>query len=890
MYNNKIFLLLLTLFSISKPLISKEKIKPRRSGILMHITSLPSKYGIGTLGKESYNFINFLIKAKQKEWQLLPIGPTGYRGSPYDTFSSFAGNHYLIDFDILIKENLLFENEVSCENWGSSLRYVDFTQLYVCKDKVLKKAFERFKQNEFYLDFCNKNNFWLDDYSLYMSLKKFFNEKPWFKWPKEIKFRNLDTIKKYKNELKNEIEYQKFIQFKFYEQFNKLRNYAHSNGISLIGDIGIYVPYDSVDTWVNPHYFQFDNDYNPLFVSGVPPDAFNPKGQLWGNPLYNWDKMKENKFSWFIMRLKSLSEKFDTIRIDHFRGLESYWSIPYGEKNTNKGKWVKGPGKDLIDIIHKELPNVNFIAEDLGYLTNEVIELRKYSGFPGMKLLQFAFDSRELSNKKYLPHNYPKNSVCYIGTHDNNIIQSWQEELKPIDRLLVEKYLNLEHNSDLRIPMLKAGLATISNLFIAQMQDYIGVTFLARMNRPGMTDGNNWVWRARPNEINDTLASQIAEMTILYGRAENDVKVPVLVGDVGGTNSRLKLVLLSSNENDDIDIIDNKKLHSFDFKSVDDLLLNYLNEYIGSSYYPKYVVLGVPGPIKDNTVIKFTNVPHWGKVKGDDIANKLNIEKVIFLNDFVVNGYGIQTKLIKGIDYTIINDVPIDPNGVKITFGPGTGLGMGFLTKNPNDKYYTVNPSEGSHYDFPVRNELQFKYMNYLLKYYNIDHISVERATCGQAIIPIYKFLYNEYKIDKDIDIDLFNRVMKYDGTSNSFEQITLNDEILRKGVNKKCKLCYEVDKFFIELYGAAAGNAAMFTLPNGGIYLLGGISIVLEDLIVNSNIFMKAFIDKGRFKDVLKNIPIFLIKNGDLGTKGCVEYARRLLEEKLGNEDYESG
>jgi len=883
------FILLLTLTEIITPvrfpLKPNERLiksKGRRSGILMHITSLPSNYGIGTLGIEAYKFVDFLVKAKQKEWQMLPIGPTGFGDSPYQSFSSFAGNHYLIDLDFLIHEGLLDENDVESENWYYDPRYVDFAQLYVSRDKVLRKAFSRFKENEASINFHISQQSWLDDYSLFMALKKHFNEKPWTEWPKEIKLRESGAINKYKKELAKEIEYQKFLQFKFNEQFKKLREYTHSKGITIIGDLPIYVPLDSADTWANPSLFQLDESGNPLFVAGVPPDAFTADGQLWGNPLYNWNRMEQDDFAWWIRRLRATGEKFDTIRIDHFRGLESYYAVPFGEKTARYGKWVKGPDEAFIDALHEQLPDINFIAEDLGYLTKEVLHLREYSGYPGMKLLQFAFDSREASD--YLPFSYPKNSVCYIGTHDNDSIEGWQKSLSPEDRELAEKFLNVEPGGDLRIPILRAGFASVSDLFVGTMQDFLGLDSDSRMNRPGINDGKNWIWRALPGEITDKVAKEIEELTILFGRAKPDVRVPVLVGDVGGTNSRLRLAIISSIPDDQPQLIDVKKLHSFDFESVEDLIGKYLEPYKGTHEYPKFAVFGVPGPIKDNTVLKFTNVAHWPSVKGNDLAKKFKIEKVIFLNDFSANGYGIQTKLLKEQDYSIINDVPVDPNGVKVTFGPGTGLGMGFLTKKPEEKYYLVNPSEGGHYDFPSRNERQFKYMKFLEQYYNIDHVSVERGTCGQAIVPIYKFLLEELEIEKNTDLS--KKIMEYQGTENSIEQISLNTEILKHGISGECKLCHESLKFFIELYGAAAGNIALVTIPTGGIYLLGGISIVLENMIKNSDIFMKAFIDKGRFKDVLKKIPIFLIKTDDLGTRGCVEYARRLLEDTLVNSE----
>ena len=884
---SKILILHIILIAISKCICKNEKesfkrnSEIRRSGILMHISSLPSKYGIGTLGIESYKFIDFLVKAKQKEWEILPIGPTGYRGSPYDSFSSYAGNPYFVDLDILVNEGLLEENEITCQqNWGLSQSYIDFTLLYVCRDKVLKKAFQRFKENEASINFYITQNYWLDDYSLFMALKKHFLEKSWIEWPKKIKDREKLSLIQYKKELKNEIEFNKFVQFKFYEQYTKLKEYANSKGIKIIGDLPFYVPLDSADVWSNPQLFQLDEDSNPIAISGAPPDYFNSEGQLWGTPLYNWERMEYDNYNWLIRRFKYLSEKADTIKIDHFRAFESYWSIPFGSKTPRNGKWIKGPGKKFIDVLHEKLPNVNFIAEDLGYINDEVIELREYSGYPGIKILQFAFNS-----KNNFPYDYPKNSVCYLGTHDNNLIKSWEMELSSEDRNYIEKYLNVPQGEELTEAMIKLGLNSASNLFIAQMQDYLKLSYGSRMNRPGTVDGNNWIWRILKNQLNDTLAEKIGELSIIYGRAKKEVKVPILVGDVGGTNSRLKLLIISSNIDDVPQVINSQKLHSFDFQNVEELLFTFLEPYKGTKNYPKYAVFGVPGPIKDNTVMKFTNVKHWDKVKGNDIAKKLNLDKVIFLNDFVANGYGIQTKLIKGQDYTIINDVPVDPNGVKITFGPGTGLGMGFLTKKPEEKYYLVNACEGGHYDFPARNKIQFQYLEFLSNYYNIDHVSVERATCGQSIIPIYKFL-SEINNNIEKDDDLYKRVIEYKGTTNSIEQINLNNEIVKKGISKECKLCYETLNFFIELYGAAAGNAALVTLPNGGIYLLGGLSIALEKLILDSDIFMNAFIDKGRFKELLKNIPIFLIKTDDLGNKGCIEYARRLLEDSLDKED----
>ena len=354
-------------------------------------------------------------------------------------------------------------------------------------------------------------------------------------------------------------------------------------------------------------------------------------------------------------------------------------------------------------------------------------------------------------------------------------------------------------------------------------------------------------------------------------------KVPILAGDIGGTNSRLCLLKITANPDDQHELVDNKYLLSFNFKNVHDLLTQYLAPFKGTPNYPRFAVFGVPGPIKNNTVLQFTNVQHWNSVNGEELAKAMGIEKVVFLNDFVANGYGIQTKMVKGVDYLIVNDKPIDPNGPKATLGPGTGLGVGYLTKNEGDKYHLVCGAEGSHSDFPARNELQFKYMQFLMKYYNIDHVSAERATCGQAIIPIYKFLSGQIKVSHDEQ--LFDQVKVFQGTTNSDTQLQINNQIVSKGLKKECKLCEKTLEFFVELYGQAAGNVCLMYLPSGGLYLLGGLSVALQDLVIKSDIWKKAFTDKGRLSDVLKNTPVILIKVHDLGMRGSTEYCRRLIE-----------
>ena len=482
----------------------------------MHITSLPSNYGIGTFGIEAYKFADWLVLAKQSFWQMLPLGPTSYGDSPYQSSSSYAGNPYLIDLDELIKENLLKDEEVKSVFWGNDTNKVDFGNMFVQRYLILEKAFARFKPNKDYEDFCQKNKDWLDDFSLFMSIKEKFKNKIWIEWPKDIKLREKPAIDKYTKELVQKINFHKFIQFKFFEQFNKLKNYCHQKGLKLIGDVPIYASLDSADVWSSPSMFQLDENLNPIAVAGVPPDAFTADGQLWGNPLYDWDKMSKDNFKWFINRLRVTGNLFDVIRIDHFRGLESYWSVPYGDKTARNGTWVKGPDMGLIKAIRRDLPNLEFIAEDLGYLTPEVLALRDGSGFPGMKVLEFAFNAGSKSD--YLPHNYISNTVCYTGTADNQVLDQWQKDLSPADRNFVEKYLGLKNNADLRKPIIRVGMASVSYLFIAQIQDYLALGGDSRMNRPGTMDGKNWLWRVSPGQINDTVAKEICHLTKLYAR------------------------------------------------------------------------------------------------------------------------------------------------------------------------------------------------------------------------------------------------------------------------------------------------------------------------------------------------------------------------------------
>ena len=503
-----IFLLLI---SITFSLHSK-----RKAGILMHISSLPSNYGIGTLGEEAYRFVDFLKNAKQRIWEMLPIGPTIYGDSPYQSFSTFAGNPYFIDLDFLIHEKLLTEGEVRGLFWGNDPTKVDYSLMFNQRFEVLYKAFQRFRPlNEYYL-FINMNKDWVEDYALFMALKRHFDYKPWTQWPHDLKLHKESELKKFRISLQYEIRFFLFLEFKFQEQLRRLKDYASFKHVQLIGDVPFYPPLDSADVWANQHLFQIDSEGNLLAKAGAPPDSFNSEGQVWGNPLFNWEKMKADDYHWWVKRILVASQRFSIVRIDHFIGLESYWSIPPNENDARNGKWIKGPDRDFIHVLHKLLPFVDFIAGDLGYLSPEVKELLEYSKYPGSKILQYAFDSREPGN--YFPHTYIPNSVCYTGMHDHNTLVGWEKEISKEDRKLAEEYLGLQPGEDLVWPMLRAGLASVSKIFIAQMQDYLELDSDARMNRPGINDGNNWRWRCLKERINNDLAWRLQELSDMYGR------------------------------------------------------------------------------------------------------------------------------------------------------------------------------------------------------------------------------------------------------------------------------------------------------------------------------------------------------------------------------------
>lgn len=495
----------------------------RASGILLSISSLPSPYGIGCFSKEAYEFINKLKKAGQKYWQILPLGPTGYGDSPYQSFSTFAGNPYYINLDQLISYGWLTKDECNTIDFGNDIGSIDYGKLYQGRYVLLRKAFERsnITENEDFLQFQRKEEKWLTDYALYMALKNENNGKSWNDWEEDLQKRDEKAIAKKKEELKEEIYFYEFIQFEFRRQWLDLKKYANDNGIKIIGDIPIYVAFDSADVWSDKKLFQFDEKGYPLATAGVPPDGFSSTGQLWGNPLYQWDYHKKTGYRWWIERLRFCFSMYDVVRIDHFRGFDEYFSVPYGEETAANGHWEKGPGVDLFNKIKEEFPGKEIIAEDLGYVTDTVRQLVNDTGYPGMKVLEFAFDSRDSGcASDYLPYNYEKNSVVYTGTHDNETVIGWfNKGLKPEERQSVRDYLCNQETPDdkIHIPMICMAMQSVSKLCIIPMQDYLGLGNEARMNIPS-TSGTNWRWRLLPDEFSNELIAQIRQITKCYGR------------------------------------------------------------------------------------------------------------------------------------------------------------------------------------------------------------------------------------------------------------------------------------------------------------------------------------------------------------------------------------
>lgn len=487
----------------------------RSSGILMAVSSLPSPYGIGTLGQAAYDFADFLHAAGQHYWQMLPLGPTSYGDSPYQSFSAYAGNPYYIDPDLLIADGLLTKSECSRCKWGSDPRYVDYGRIYEKRFDLLHKAYKRGWQrdSEDVAAFAAENSRWLPDYALFMACKRYFGMKAWTEWPDDIRLRQDGAVEKYRTLLQEDVEFFVYLQYLFFRQWNRLRDYVHAQGIRIIGDLPIYVAMDSADVWAETEFFQLDETLIPKAVSGVPPDYFSADGQLWGNPLYDWERMREDGFGWWIRRIDGAGKLYDIIRIDHFRGFESYYCIPAGDKTAANGHWEKGPDLNFIHAMHEALGEGSIIAEDLGYLTPEVKAMLSASGYPGMKIMQFAFDSRESGN--YLPHTYHRNSVVYTGTHDNVTTEGWRINASAEDVAYACRYLRCKPE-ELTEAMICACLASVSDMAIIPLADWLHLGSEARINTPS-TQGSNWQWRLS-TPLPEGLSAHIAGLTVLYER------------------------------------------------------------------------------------------------------------------------------------------------------------------------------------------------------------------------------------------------------------------------------------------------------------------------------------------------------------------------------------
>lgn len=486
----------------------------RSSGILLPIFSLPSNYGIGTFGKAAYNFIDFLKKSSQSYWQILPLGPTSYGDSPYQCLSSFAGNPYFIDLDMLVNEGLI--NKKDLKGLQCDITYVDYEKMYNTRFSLLKKAAKVGLESyaERVKIFAEENSSWIYDYALFTAVKERFSMKPWYEWPDDIRNRDNSAIDRYKNLLNSEIEENIFIQYLFFSQWNALLEYAHKNGIKIIGDMPIYAAYDSADVWANPKFFKLNEDGSPRCVAGVPPDAFSNDGQLWGNPIYDWDALSLDGYGFWIRRIGAATHFFDVIRIDHFRGLESYWEVPPHSNTAKGGHWEKGPGTPFVNMITSWFNDTEFIAEDLGVLTEDVKKMLADSKLPGMKVLEFAFEPEEGGNE-YLPHKYGENSVCYIGTHDNDTLIGWCNSAKKGEIKFAKEYLS--SGEDFADSVIRAGMRSKAALFITQMQDWLSLGSEARINTPGITYGN-WRWRMQKGVANSVLANKIKKITKTYNR------------------------------------------------------------------------------------------------------------------------------------------------------------------------------------------------------------------------------------------------------------------------------------------------------------------------------------------------------------------------------------
>ena len=499
--------------------------KARQSGVLMHISSLPGKYGIGSFGQSAYDFVDFLVRTKQRYWQILPLGTTSYGDSPYQSFSAFAGNTHFIDLDFLIDEGLLAEEDLKGVDFGDDPKAVDYAKVFEARRPLLEKAVARFLKVgdlDKFRHFVAENAAWLELFAEYMAVKEHFDLKAWTEWPDEaIRRRQPESLASYREQLADKLEYHRVTQYFFFKQWLQLKKYANDHHIEIVGDMPIYVAADSADVWAQPHFFKTDEQGRPVKVAGCPPDEFSETGQLWGNPIYNWEAMDQDGYAWWIERLRESFKIYDIVRIDHFRGFESYWEVPAESETAATGHWVKGPDYKLFAAVKEALGDLNIIAEDLGFMTDEVIELRERTGFPGMKILQFAFNPDDESIDS--PHLAPHNSVMYTGTHDNNTVLGWyKDEIDDPTREYMAQYTNRKEYETVPHAMLRTAFASVSYMAIATMQDLLELDGSARMNLPS-TIGGNWAWRMTAEELNSAVEEQLYYLTKIYRRLNTDL-------------------------------------------------------------------------------------------------------------------------------------------------------------------------------------------------------------------------------------------------------------------------------------------------------------------------------------------------------------------------------
>ncbi|MDO5047634.1 MAG: 4-alpha-glucanotransferase [Anaerococcus sp.] len=500
--------------------MEKQKRLTRGNGVILPIFSLPSKYGIGTFGKAAYDAVDFLSDAGVRYWQILPLGPTSYGDSPYQSFSSFAGNPYFIDLDFLIEDGLLKEDELDNLNFGDNERYVDYGIQYNLRYRILEKAYDRAKdlKKDQIEAFRKKEKAWLEDYALFMAIKREKFDVSWLEWDDDLKNRKKSALKNFKKENEDLVNFYIFLQYEFFSQWDKLKKYANRKEISIIGDLPIYVALDSADAWVNSDILQLDEDKNPILVGGAPPDSYSEDGQLWGNPLYDWEKMSENSYEFWIKRIGASLRLYDILRLDHFRGFEAYYAIPFEDDNARFGKWLKAKPYELFDKIKKAYPDSLFIAEDLGYITKEVDDLKDHYGFPGMNVIQFSFGENFDSN--YLPHNYKNNSVVYGSTHDSDTLKGFLDEADEDLDELINKYFDLGEDDDRLWKIIRGLMASVSDLAIFEIQDFLAYGNESKINSPGSL-GDNWKWRMVYDDFSEKLSEKIKEMSKIYGRFNN---------------------------------------------------------------------------------------------------------------------------------------------------------------------------------------------------------------------------------------------------------------------------------------------------------------------------------------------------------------------------------